>query len=112
MVKIDEIFGNKENIKIILDHLKNKNEKCIILRGYTGCGKMTLVNACIEHLNYDCVIYDVDEENDEIDLVKKIKMILTGNGMDKLFKLKPKAIVIKDVDNSLKQTQKKKLNNG
>jgi hypothetical protein len=109
MVKIDEIFGNKENIKIIIDHLKNKNEKCIILRGYIGSGKMTLIKACIEHLDYDCIMYDVDEENDDIDLVKKIKMSLTGNGMDKLFKLKPKAIVIKDIDNSLKHTQKNEL---
>lgn len=109
MVKIDEIFGNKENINIILNHLKNKNEKCIILRGYIGCGKMTLIKACIDHMNYDCVMYDVDEEDNEIDLVKKIKMSLTGNGMDKLFKLKPKAIVIKDIDNSLKQTQKNEL---
>lgn len=109
MVKIDEIFGNRDNIKIILDHLKNKNEKCIILRGYTGCGKTTLIKACIEYMNYDCIMYDVDEDEDDIDIVKKIKMSLTGNGMDKLFKLRPKAIIIKDMDCSLKHTQKNEL---
>lgn len=111
MVKLEDIFENKNNIKIILDYLKNKNEKCIILRGYIGCGKTTLIQSCLEHMNYDCVIYDTEEDYDNIDIVGKIKMTLTGNGMDKLFGLKPKAIIIKDIDNSLKVTQKNELYN-
>jgi hypothetical protein len=107
-IKLENIFGNVNNIHIILDYLKySDDKKAIILRGSVGSGKMTLLKACINELNYDCFVYDIDCENDEI--LENMKMSICAKGMNKLFGLKEKVVIIRDIDNSLKTSQKAEL---
>ena len=38
----------------------------MILRGDTGCGKISLIKACIKEANYNSVMFDSDYESEDI----------------------------------------------
>lgn len=110
-IKIEDLFKNKDTIKIIVNYLnghKSDNPiKGIVLRGPIGSGKMTLLNACIKHCNYSVHLYDTDYESD--DIYDNLILSITAKGISKLFIKENRVILIRDVDNSLKTAQKKSL---
>lgn len=105
---IKQIFKNKHNIEIILDFLTNKNLngiKGIILRGNIGCGKMTLVKACLKQAGYTNTMYDADSEIENI--FENLLLTIEIKGFQKFQKsTMKKSIIIKDIDGTLKPTQK------
>lgn len=116
ILSIDKIFGNKENLKTIVDFLAgykigiHNPVKFIVLRGNIGCGKITLLKACLKNTNYSYQLFDIDEECDNI--FKKLMIAMESKGFDKLFQQKgctKKAIIIRSVDDTLTCTQKNEL---
>jgi len=108
---LSKIFKNKVNIKTLLDFLDgykigSKNEiKGIILRGSIGCGKLTLIRACLKKLNFINLTYDTDYESE--DIFDNLLLTVEAKGITKLFYSKQrKAIIIKDLDNALRPTQR------
>ncbi len=112
-IKIEDLFKNKDNIKTIVNYLNGHKLgsdnpiKGIVLRGPIGSGKMTLLNTCIKHCNYSVHLYDTDYESD--DIYDNLILSITAKGISKLFIKEKRVILIRDVDNSLKATQKKNL---
>lgn len=112
-IKINELSKNKENIDIIVNYLNkyklgaDNHIKGIILRGPIGSGKMTVLNSCIKHTNYTSHLYDTDYESD--DIYNNLIISIVAKGITKLFSNEKRVIVIRDIDNALKITQKKNL---
>lgn len=116
LVTVDKIFGNKENIRVLVDFLATYKVgihnpiKFVVLRGNIGCGKITLLKACLQKTNYSYQLFDIDEEADNI--FKKLMIALESKGFDKLFQQKgcnKKAIIIRSVDDTLTCAQKTEL---
>lgn len=111
--EINEIFKNKQNIDIILKFLTNfkigsstNSIKGIIIRGNIGCGKMSLIKACLKNVNYTNVLFDSDYETE--DIFDNLLLSIEVKGFAKLYQkgsLK-KAVVIRDIDGALRSTQK------
>lgn len=105
-----QIFKNKQNIETILKFLsdfKQNTVKGIILRGGIGCGKMTLIKACLKKAGYSNIFYDADSESD--DIFENLLLSVETKGFNKLLQQKgnlKKAIIIRDVDGALKSSQK------
>ena len=83
-----------------------KNEiKAIILRGSIGCGKMTLLRACLKKLNFANLTYDTDYELE--DIFDNLLLTVEAKGIAKLFyNTQRKAIIIRDIDNALRPTER------
>ena len=118
---ISEIFQNKNNIDTLLKFLSEyrlgttQPIKGILLRGSVGCGKMSLIRACLKKLNYLNLTYDTDYETE--DIFETLLISIEAKGITKLFyncldesttrpMSKKKAIIIRDIDNALRPTQK------
>jgi hypothetical protein len=107
------IFRNKKNIKRIITYLKeykiggDKEIKAILIRGNIGCGKYSLIRACIKYVNYANTTYDTDYESE--DLFENLLISSETKGLTKFFSVQKKAIVIRDIDNSLRSTQRTKF---
>jgi len=110
---ISQIFKNKQNIQIILKFLNEytvgtENKiKCIILRGNIGCGKMTLIKACLKNTGYSNLLYDSDAELD--DIFDNLLISIEAKGFNKLMLQKgniKKAVIIRDIDETLKASQR------
>lgn len=112
-LNLSHIFKNKQNIQIILKFLNeytvgNTNTiKCIILRGNICCGKMTLLKACLEKTGYSKIMYDSDSDTE--DIFANLLINIEARGFYKLMQQNgttKRAVVIRDIDGSLKPTQK------
>ena len=110
---INKIFGNTDNITTMTEFLNNfkigSTKLCpikgILVRGRVGCGKMTLIYHCLNLCNYSNLMYDTDYKNE--DIYDNLLLSLEVRGITKMFQEnKKKAIIIRDVDNALKPTQK------
>lgn len=110
---ISQIFKNKQNIETILKYLNQykvgtaNSIKGIIIRGNIGCGKMTLLKACIKKAGYTSLLYDADSEAE--DIFDNLLLTIEAKGFYKLMQQKGKSkrvIVIRDVEGSLKPTEK------
>lgn len=93
-------FKNKQNIKKIKDYLNDQDliNKCILLRGPVGCGKMNLLKYC--SIGYNIHIYDSETEYTFDNLLLAIE----SKGLHRFSS--PKVIIIHDLENSLKTTEK------
>jgi len=112
-LELEQIFRNKTNIQTISNFLVNyklgaeNKYKGIIIRGNIGCGKITLIKACLKRNNYTYLLYDTDYESD--DIFDNLLLSVEAKGITKLLNLKgthKKAIIIRDIDNALRPTQK------
>lgn len=108
---LKEIFKNKTNIETILNYLNNykvgtdNKIKGIILRGNIGCGKITLIKSCLGESKYSNVLFDTDYETD--DVFYRLTLAVESKGLAKILSTNAKkAIIIRDIDNALKPTQK------
>lgn len=110
IIEIPKLFKNKKNINEIVNYLTDYKvggenpTKGIIVRGNTGCGKLTLLKACIKHTNYTPIYYDSD--NDIDNNFENILKTLESKGFYKLFGNAKRVLVITDIDNILKQSEK------
>ncbi len=112
-LNISQIFKNKQNIQTVLKYLNNYKVgtpnpiKCIILRGNIGSGKMTLLKACLKDAEYSSLPYDSDFDTE--DIFDNLLINIEAKGFYKLMQQKgstKRAIIIRDIDGSLKPTQK------
>ncbi len=80
--------------------------KCIILRGNIGSGKITLIKACLKKAGYSTLLYDSD--SDVEDIFENLLINIEAKGFNKLMQQKgaKRAVVIRDIDGSLKPAQK------
>jgi len=110
---ITEIFKNKQNIETILGFLlgykvgTSNPIKAILIRGNIGCGKMTLIKACLKKAGYANLTYDSDYETD--DIFDNLLLSIEVKGFAKIFQQKgsgKKAVIIRDVDTALRSAQK------
>lgn len=115
-IDVSEIFRNKKNIEIIIKYLNeyrvgiDNKIKGIIIRGNIGCGKMTMIKACINKTEYKSIIYDTDSETE--DIFDNLLLTIEAKGFYKLFQNKgtnKRVVIIRDVDGSLKTSQKNDL---
>jgi len=112
-LEITQIFRNKENLDVIIKFLNNYKVgqenpiKGIILRGNIGSGKMTLIRACLKHTGYYNITFNADESDD---IFENLLLSIETKGFHKLFLKTPakqkKAIIIRDLDNALRSTQR------
>lgn len=112
-IDLGQIFKNKTNIKHInnlIENFKNKihsNVKAILIRGPIGCGKMTLLQACTKKYDLLDQIYNSEFENE--DILKRLMVGIQTKGFSNLFFKKDKVIIIKNIDETLRPSQKNKF---
>lgn len=103
-----KIIKNDDNIIHLENYLNKKsNIKAIIIRGPIGCGKLTLINTILNKLKYDYNIINTDYESD--DMFDRFLFSITSVSFSEIFYKKKKAIIIKDIDGCLRNSQKNKL---
>lgn len=104
---IFEPFKNKHNESIITKYLMNEvhesDFKAILIRGSIGCGKMNLIKYIIQNTQKKIFVYDLESDNTFNNLMLSIKSKGLFN--------ERKVIVIHDLENSLKSTDKSTLFN-
>jgi hypothetical protein len=108
-------LANKDNIKIITEFLiatqqrtKNRTNEIacavkekayhgLMIRGPVGCGKMTLIDYCVDQVGFKSIKHDTDYETDEIfnDMLISLRA-----SIDKT------VVIFRDFDNSFKLAQK------
>jgi hypothetical protein len=108
-----QIFKNKQNMETILKYLNGYKVgaanpiKGIIIRGNIGCGKLTMLKACIKKAEYTSLMYDADSEIE--DMFDNLLLTIEAKGFYKLMQQKGKSkrvIVIRDIEGTLKPTEK------
>ncbi len=104
---INELFRNKSIIKTVSKFLdryqlgKPKDTKGVIIRGPIGCGKLTLIKSVLRSLDYEYQVYDTNYESD--DIFNRLFISIRTRKKAK------RAIIIRDIDNSLRSSQKSKF---
>lgn len=98
-----EVDLNDQNTKVIIDYLKQNKFKGLIIRGTIGCGKTTLINRCIEYLNF--IPVNVDDFFDIETLLSEIG----EKGFNKFISVNKRVYIIEDVDDMFTATEKSTL---
>jgi len=108
IIDVKKLFGNKKNIELINSYLKDElKTTAIILRGYVGSGKISLLKSCIKNQGYNYNIFDTDYETE--DIFDNLMLSISTKNITRMFNNSKTAIILRDVDNALKDSQKKEL---
>jgi hypothetical protein len=79
----------------------------LIIRGPIGCGKYELLRVCLEFKGYNINVYDQDFSQDDYSDLKKS---LISSGIEFMMGFSQKrAVIIKNYDNNLKNSQQQDL---
>lgn len=88
-----QIYRNKLNMQDIFDYLTDEMSpeiKGVLLRGPIGCGKMTLLNKCLEQLRLPVRYFD---EEDDYEIIQRLTCVC----------------VIKNIDDAIKSTARSRF---
>ena len=114
-----DLFRNKDLVKSLKTRLSSKKnfdgplptkepvKHCLIIRGPIGCGKTELLKVTLRDSGYNVTEYDQEfSQADFSDLKKSI----VSSGIESILGITTsRAIIIKNYDNNLKQTQYSEL---
>jgi hypothetical protein len=91
---------------------ETNGNKLMIVRGSIGSGKITMLQKCLEDLNYSCEIFDQEfEESLGSERCELTRMLLNNSMLDFFCTSKKLCIIIRDFDNSLRAHQQTDLFN-
>lgn len=102
--KLNEIVGNKKNIKKICDWLSEfnnidkKKSPILIIEGHCGCGKTLISKLAFKQFNYNMIHINVDMDNKSKLSTLLDKALKYKNIMSMFHKNKKTAILIDNID--------------
>lgn len=93
---INDLLGNKDEIKQINEWLKKGKERGLIISGDYGTGKSCIINIILKEHNYEIIEYNMTYYKNKNDIKEFIKGCTNYKHINKN---KKKCLVIEEVDN-------------